>query len=300
MGEGAGGPRSGRGKGGGRGEVRGPEGRRGAGGGEGGGGGRGEGRGREGAGGERSSRVTSPTRRRGHRRRRRHFNRAFGLRSAFSVRAKEPTRRASRSHSCASLPLFASHLSLRTHAARPTPRRGRLAALPFLFRRASPPSVHPLRALAHPAQPGSLSAAGREARSQRGRGGSPGELKKMAELRAGRGCAASPTEAAPRALRPSKRRVTLAALSPAPALRHFNSGSPGGTWYSFVPSPSPELRLLGLREAGVRGSRLERRRSPLPAGFWKNGTAQGWLNLRACCSPASVQFVCPRAVITLM
>lgn len=68
-----------------------------------------------------------------------------------------------------------SHLSLRTHAARSTPRRGRLAALPFLFRPASPPSVHPLRALAHPAQPGSLSAAGRETRSQRGRGGSPGE-----------------------------------------------------------------------------------------------------------------------------
>ncbi|KAM9721965.1 uncharacterized protein ACBT57_018767 [Dama dama] len=223
MGEGAGGPRSGRGRGGGRGEVRGPEGRRGAGGGEGGGedGGRGEG-----------------------------------------GRGREPTRRASRSHSCASLPLFTSHLSLRTHAARPTPRRGRLAALPFLFRRASPPSVHPLRALAHPAQPGSLSAAGREARSQRGRGGSPGELEKMAELRAGRGCAASPTEAAPRAPRPSKRRVTFAALSPAPALRRFNSGSPGGTWYSFVPSPSPELRLLRLREAGVRGSRLERRRSP--------------------------------------
>eukprot|EP00074_Homo_sapiens_P112471 XP_024309032.1 serine/arginine-rich splicing factor RSZ22-like [Homo sapiens] len=68
----------------------------------------------------------------------------------------------------------APHLSLRTHAARSTPRRGRLAALPFLFRPASPPSVHPLRALAHPAQPGSLSAAGRETRSQRGRGGSPG------------------------------------------------------------------------------------------------------------------------------
>ncbi|XP_053523148.1 protein FAM117B-like [Artibeus jamaicensis] len=78
MGEGAGGPRSGRGRGGGRGEVR------------------------------RSSRVTSPTRRRGHRRSRRHFNRAFGLRSALSVRAKEPKRSASRSHSSASRPLFAS------------------------------------------------------------------------------------------------------------------------------------------------------------------------------------------------
>ncbi|XP_058407889.1 uncharacterized protein LOC131412285 [Diceros bicornis minor] len=76
MGEGAGGPRSGRGRGGGR--------------------------------GERSSRVTSPTRRRGHRRRRRHFNRAFGLRSALSARAKDLTRSASRSHSSASRPLFAS------------------------------------------------------------------------------------------------------------------------------------------------------------------------------------------------
>ena len=153
---------------------------------------------------------------------------------------------------------------------------------------------------AHPAQPGALSAAGREARSQRGRGGSPGELEKMADLRAVRGCAASPTEVAPRAPRPSKRRVTFAALSPAPALLHFNSGSPGGTWYSFVPSPSPELRLLGLREAGVGGAgwsdaaAQEGTRSPLPAGFWKNGTAPGWLNLRAS-SPASVQCFCPRA-----
>lgn len=49
-----------------------------------------------------------------------------------------------------------------------------LAALPFLFRPASPPSVHPLRALAHPAQSGSLSEAGREARRLLPRG-EPGE-----------------------------------------------------------------------------------------------------------------------------
>ncbi|XP_036904933.1 serine/arginine-rich splicing factor RSZ22A-like [Sturnira hondurensis] len=171
MGEGAGGPRSGRGRGGGRGEARRPEGRGGAGGGEG-GEGRGEGRGREGAGGKRSSRVTSPTRRRGHRRSRRHFNRAFGLRSALSVWAKEPKRSASRSHSSASRPLFASRPPA-AHTPHAPHRRGPLAALPFLFRPASPPSVHPLSVLAHPAQPGSQSAAGRETRSQRGRGGSP-------------------------------------------------------------------------------------------------------------------------------
>lgn len=101
---------------------------------------------------------------------------------------------------------------------------------PFPLPSSLPALGPPLRALAHPAQPGSLSAAGREARSQRGRGGRLGDSKKMAEQRAGRGCAASPTAATPRARRTSERRVASTAFSPAPALRHFNSGSPRGTW----------------------------------------------------------------------
>lgn len=169
-------------------------------------------------GGERSSRVTSPTRRRGHRRRRRHFTGAFGLRSAFSARERKPRRSTSRSPT-----LFTSRLSLRTHAARSTPRRGRLAALPFLFRPATPPSAHPLRALAHPAQPGSQSAAGRETRSQAAAGGVRVSRRRWRSRRASRGCAASLTaahsaaSAAQRAPGHSHRPV------PRPVLRRFSS-----------------------------------------------------------------------------
>ncbi|XP_019491468.1 PREDICTED: serine/arginine repetitive matrix protein 1-like [Hipposideros armiger] len=96
--------------------------------------------GREGAGGERSSRVTSPTRRCGHRRRRRHFNRAFGLRSAVSVQAKKRTRSASRSHSSASRPLFASRPPTSPSAHTPhSPHPAAASSPPSLSSSARPP-----------------------------------------------------------------------------------------------------------------------------------------------------------------
>lgn len=156
MGEGAGDPRSGRGRGGGRGEVRRPEGRGGASGGEGGGkdGGRGEGgRGRVGK--EAAESLHRPD--------------AAATADAAAILIERsgcarlfPSGRRSPREAPRALipppPALASPpalpLGLRTHAARSAPRRGPLAALPFLFRPASPPSAHPLGASApRPAPP---------------------------------------------------------------------------------------------------------------------------------------------------
>lgn len=78
-----------------------------------------------------------------------------GLRSAFSVRAKEPTKRASAlSFPAPPSPLFAS-----TSPSAHTPHAPHPAAAGSLRHSLSSsvgpprPSVHPLRALAHPAQP---------------------------------------------------------------------------------------------------------------------------------------------------
>lgn len=248
MGEGAGGPRSGRGRGGGRGEVHRPEGRGGAGGREG-GEGRGEGRGREGAGGERSSRVTSPTRRRGHRRRRRHFNRAFGLRSALSVRAKEPPRSASRSHSSASRPLFASLPPTSPSAHTPhAPHPAVAGSQPSLSSSVRPPRPRSTPRARSPTPPSPDLCQRPEGRREASAaaGGVRVSRRRWRRLRAGRDCAASPTAAhsagseAPRASW-----VTRAALSPAPELRHFPSGPAKGSGCRFHPCLPPPRCVVG-------------------------------------------------------
>lgn len=130
-------------------------------------------------------------------------------------------------------------LGLRTHAARSAPRRGPLAALPFLFRPASPPSAHPLGASApRPAPPGSPSAAGRETAASaaaRGEGG-PGESK-MAAAAHSRSRLRGVAHDGP--LR-RRRGPASAALTPALELRHFPSGLAKGSGRRFLPHlPSP-------------------------------------------------------------
>lgn len=234
--------------------------------------GKGEGRGREegGVGGERSSRVTSPpTRRRGHRRRRRHFNGALGLRSALSAQAKEPRRGASRSHSSA-LPappaLRLSPHTRRTPHTLPEP----LAALPFLFRPASPPSVHPSARSPTPPSP-DLCQRPEGKRAARRRGGSR-VSRRWRRLRAGRGYADSPAPAgsvlpggSPRAASGTPRcRSPPPRCSAPPARLAVPRGEVVYVW--------PPLGLLGVQTAV--GQRVPAR-SALPTWLRENGTAQG-------------------------
>lgn len=232
--------------------------------------GKGEGRGREegGVGGERSSRVTSPpTRRRGHRRRRRHFNGALGLRSALSAQAKEPRRGASRSHSSA-LPappaLRLSPHTRRTPHTLPEP----LAALPFLFRPASPPSVHPSARSPTPPSP-DLCQRPEGKRAARRRGGSR-VSRRWRRLRAGRGYADSPAPAgsvlpggSPRAASGTPR-----CRSPPPPLQRSARSPRCPPRGSGVRLAAP--RALGRADgSGSAGSRTQR--SPhLAPGEWNS------------------------------
>ena len=94
--------------------------------------------------------------------------------------------------------------------------------------------------------------------------------------------------------------ASVGSLSPPcpPPLRFaiLTLGPPGGLGTHLSRPPHPNSGLwgcgrLGFGEAGWSDAAAqEGTRSLLPAGFWKNGTAPGCLNLRAC----------PRAVITLM
>lgn len=156
-----------------------------------------------------------------------------------------------------SLPRLSSvpHLSLRTHAARSTPRRGWLAALPFLFRPASPPSVHPLRALAHPAQPGSLSRPEGKREASAAAGGVRVSKRRWRRQRTGSSCAASPTAThftgseARRAPGHSCRPV------PRPWASPFFPRAGSGNWCGFLwCPPSSALRLLGWGKQGVNWS----------------------------------------------
>lgn len=91
------------------------------------------------------------------------------------------------------------------------------------------PALGPPPPRARPPRPARISVSGRKGNAKPAPlRGESGESEKMAEQRAGRGCAASPTAATARARRPSERRVARASLSPARRFAIFPPGLRGG------------------------------------------------------------------------
>lgn len=235
--------------------MRRPEGRGGAGGWEG-GEGQGEGRGREGAGGERSSRVTSPTRRCGHRRRRRHFNRAFGLRSALSVQAKERTRSASRSHSSASRPLFASRppTSLSAHTPH-SPHPAAATSPPSLSSSVRPPRPRSTPSARSPTPPSpDLCQRPEGKREASAAAGGVRVSRRWRRQQAGRDCAASPKEAHSAGSQAQQTPGHSRHPIPRPCALPFFLRAHEAEWVLISPiTPSPVLRLLGWGRLGFNG-----------------------------------------------